>query len=202
MASKTANYSHLGDNAIWDRDELPRGGLCTHSPLLERVDGLEFEAEQLRAVAEQRRLHGLCIIMLGLKLTMRSREPTRHRHQSSLQSEPRSMLPGTRAGRGSEMKLWPTSCTSVNYATIRTPARKSWTTTSRHDCIFAEKLAVPRISVVHLVGRAARPSTTRGLDAESGRVSDACLEMIVVFRQIVRLQDTCRRKPCLVKMCR
>ena len=50
-------YEHLGDYSVWDRAELPYGGLCTHSPLLEKLDGLQFTVEELNAIAEQRRLH-------------------------------------------------------------------------------------------------------------------------------------------------
>ena len=56
MLSKTLNYGHLGDNAIWDRSELPWNGLCTHSPLLERIDGLELTPGELDAIAEQKRI--------------------------------------------------------------------------------------------------------------------------------------------------
>jgi hypothetical protein len=57
MRSKSADYGHLGDQAVWDPEELSYGGLCTHSPLVEKIDGVEFTAEELDAIAEQRRLH-------------------------------------------------------------------------------------------------------------------------------------------------
>jgi len=56
ICSRTCDYGHLGDNALWDREELPWGGLCTHSSLLEGVRNMELSAEDLDAVAEARRL--------------------------------------------------------------------------------------------------------------------------------------------------
>lgn len=56
MGSKTADYGHLGAHAVWGRDELPWGGLCTHSPLLKKIEGLELTAEELDAVNEARRV--------------------------------------------------------------------------------------------------------------------------------------------------
>lgn len=56
MRSTTRNYGHLGANSIWNRDELPWGGLCTHSPLVEGCDGLDLTPEELDAVAEGRRI--------------------------------------------------------------------------------------------------------------------------------------------------
>lgn len=56
MLSTTTDYGHLRDNAIWSLEDLPWSGLCTHSALLESVSGVELTAEELAAVAEQRRL--------------------------------------------------------------------------------------------------------------------------------------------------
>ncbi|KAF2118289.1 Hsp70 protein-domain-containing protein [Lophiotrema nucula] len=55
MVSTTCNYGHLGDNSIWNREELPWNGLCTHSPLLERVRDLHLTPEQLHTLNEARR---------------------------------------------------------------------------------------------------------------------------------------------------
>ncbi|KAH8732765.1 Hsp70 protein-domain-containing protein [Phaeosphaeriaceae sp. PMI808] len=55
MLSQTTVYGQLGDNAIWDRSGLPWGGLCTHSPLLETIRGLDLPPDQLDAIAEQRK---------------------------------------------------------------------------------------------------------------------------------------------------
>ena len=52
MVSKTTNYGCLGDNSIWNHNELPWCGLCTHSPLLENVKGLQNTPEELNAIAE------------------------------------------------------------------------------------------------------------------------------------------------------
>jgi hypothetical protein len=57
MLSKTNNYGHLGDSSIWDREELPWGGLCTHSPLIESCKGQQLTPGQLDAIAEERRIY-------------------------------------------------------------------------------------------------------------------------------------------------
>lgn len=57
MVSKTSNYGHLGHNAIWDREELPWNGLCTHSPLLEGIGHLELTPEELDAIAREKKIH-------------------------------------------------------------------------------------------------------------------------------------------------
>ncbi|KAE8822878.1 hypothetical protein HRS9139_10218 [Pyrenophora teres f. teres] len=55
MRSKDKEYGHLGDQQLWDPEDLSYGGLCTHSPLLESLDGLELTAEELDIIAETRR---------------------------------------------------------------------------------------------------------------------------------------------------
>ena len=55
--STTFKYGQLGDNAIWDREELPWCGLCTHSPLLENVKDLQLTPEELDAIVEEERNH-------------------------------------------------------------------------------------------------------------------------------------------------
>jgi hypothetical protein len=57
MRSITLNYGCLGDNSIWNREELPWRGLCTHSPLLENVKNLQLTPEELDAIAEEKRNH-------------------------------------------------------------------------------------------------------------------------------------------------
>jgi hypothetical protein len=57
MRSKTTDYGHLEDHSGWNLEELPYGGLCTHSPLIEGIDSLNVSAEELNAIAEERRRH-------------------------------------------------------------------------------------------------------------------------------------------------
>lgn len=55
MRSLDTNYGHLADNRIWPVSSFPWRGLCTHSPLLEGVQGLDLTQEQLEAIAKSRR---------------------------------------------------------------------------------------------------------------------------------------------------
>lgn len=55
MRSSEASYGHLADNRIWDVESFPWRGLCTHSPLLEGIAGLDFSPEELESIAEARR---------------------------------------------------------------------------------------------------------------------------------------------------
>jgi hypothetical protein len=56
MQDKTKPYLHLADHQVWDPEELPYGGLCTHSPLVEKLDGIGLSSEDLDAIADKRRL--------------------------------------------------------------------------------------------------------------------------------------------------
>lgn len=56
MRNNSTSYGQLGDNVIWPPSSLSWSGLCTHSPLIEGIKGLDLSSAELEKAAEIRRL--------------------------------------------------------------------------------------------------------------------------------------------------